>query len=540
MKKNLRLTALSVIVILALGLLSGCGESSGSQQAQTDGKNFSFWCVMDGFSQASLKNYNEMLFYQKLEEATGVHIDFIHPIEGSTGNEAFIAMLTSEKMPDLIEYDWSDYSGGPGQALDDDVIISLNDYLEDHAPNYYDYMEGEKAKAHDYTWKLQATTEDGRYYGFNVLDIGTKQCANGIFVRADLLKKWGMEIPETIDEWSAVFAKAKAEGFSKPFTCILEYLNFTVDTHQSFNTAFDVGMGFYLEGDKVVFAPFQPGYKEYVAQMAEWTKLGYIDTGFVTNDGAKVESNLYNDVSIAACGFVGSAIGKILPAGQGKNPEFDLVGCPYPVPEKGGIAQFQHINPSATEVAISITPQCGNYEKAVEWCDFIYGKEGMEYQLFGVEGDTYTMVERDGEMHYQYTDKVVKNYEAEGLSSISESLYHYMLPTNHPGINQHPDYFYGYYELDRQKEAFRTWNIYSKYAIKHALPRLSYSTEESREITDIKEIAEAELEVAICDIILGKKSINTYDDAIKAAKANGYDRWIEIVQGSYDRFCAKK
>ena len=258
-------------------------------------------------------------------------------------------------MPDLIEYNWSEYSGGPGQALDDDVIISLNDYLEDHAPNYYDYMEREKAKAHDYTWKLQAISEDGRYYGFNVLDIGTKQCANGIFVRADLLKKWG-----------------------------------------------------------------------------------------------------------------------------------------------------------------------------------------MEYQLFGVEGDTYTMVERDGEMHYQYTDKVVKNYEAEGLSSISESLYRYMLPTNHPSVNQHPDYFYGYYELDRQKEAFRTWNIYSKYAIKHALPRLSYSEAESREITDIKEIAEAELEVAICDIILGKKSINTYDDAIKAAKANGYDRWIEIVQGLYDRFCAKK
>ena len=539
MKKFLRLIALSVIVILTLGLLTGCGNSK-TQHSQTDGKTFSFWCVMDGFSQASLKNYNEMMFYQKLEEVTGVHIDFIHPIEGSTGNEAFIAMLTAEKMPDLVEYNWGNYSGGPQQALDDDVIISLNDYLEDHAPNYYDYLEGEKGKENNYMWKLQASTDDGRYYGFNVLDIGVQKCFNGIYARADLLEKWGMDVPETIDDWDAVFAKAKSEGFEKPFTSISDYISFKSDAHQSFNTAFNVGKNFYLEGDEVVFAPFQKGFKDYVAQLAEWTKKGYFDTNFLTNDGAKIESNLYNDVSMAACGFVGSAIGKIIPAGKSKNPDFDLVGCPYPVANKGDKGEFQPINPAASTLAIGITTECGNYEKAIEWCDFIYGEEGMEYQLFGIEGDTYTMVERDGEMHYQYTDKIVKDYEKDGLSSVSEALYHYMLPTNHPGLNQHQDYLYGYYELERQKEAVVTWNIYASQAMSHAMPKLSYTDEESREITDIKEIAEAELEVAICDIILGKKSINTYDDAIKTAKANGYDRLLGIQQEAYDRFCAKK
>ena len=539
MKKSARFIALLAAVLLIAGSLAGCGGSSETQRAQTDGKNFTFWCVMDGFSQASLKNYNEMLFYQKLEEVTGVHIDFIHPIEGSTGNEAFIAMLTGDDKPDLIEYNWGNYSGGPQQALDDDVIIALNDYLEDHAPNYYDYLEGEKGKANDYMWKLQASTDDGRYYGFNVLDIGIQKCFNGIYVRADLLEKWGMEVPETIDEWTAIFAKAKSEGFEKPFTSICNYLSFNAESQHSFNTAYNVGKNFYLEGDKVVFAPFQPGFKEYIAQLAEWSKAGYIDSGFVTNDGAKIESNLYTNVSMAACGFVGSGIGKILPAGMGKNPEFDLVGCPYPVAEKGGSSEFQPINPAASYLAIGITPECGNYEKAIEWCDFIYGKEGMEYQLFGIEGDTYTMVERDGEMHYQYTDKITKDYEKDGLASVSEALYHYMLPTNHPGLNQHPDYLYGYYELDRQKEAVLTWNIHAEEAKKHAMPRLSYNEEESREITDIKEIAEAELEVAICDIILGKKSIDTYDAAIEAAKANGYDRWLEIIQTAYDRYISK-
>ena len=39
----------------------------------------------------------------------------------------------------------------------------------------------------------------------------------GLFVRSDKLNEWGMEVPSTIDEWTAVFAKAKAEGFDLPF-----------------------------------------------------------------------------------------------------------------------------------------------------------------------------------------------------------------------------------------------------------------------------------------------------------------------------------
>lgn len=535
MKKLSKIIAVISAAALIASALAGCGD----KEETTDGKNFTYWAVMDSFSQATLKSYSEMLFYQKMEEATGVHIDFIHPIEGSTGNEAFIAMLSGAEIPDMIEYNWANYSGGPQQALDDDVLIELNDYLEEYAPNYYDNLEGEKGKAADYLYKLQASTDDGRYYGFNVLDIGVQKGFCGIYARADLLEKWYMSVPETIDEWTAFFAKAKSEGFDKPFTCGNNYLSFGSDVNQAFNSAYDVGKNFYLEGDTVVFAPFQKGYKEYVAQMAEWVKAGYIDTGFVTNDAAKIESNLYKEVSVAACGYVGSGIGKILPAAKEQNPEFDLVGCPFPAAKKGGTTEFQQVNPAATALAIGISTSCGNVEKAVEWCDYIYSEEGMEYQLFGVEGDTYTIVERDGEKHYQYTDKLVKNFRDEGFASVSEALYHYMLPTNHPGYNQHQDYLYGYYELDRQKEAVQLWNLYADEAVKHALPKLSYTEEETREITDIEEVAFAELEVALNDIILGKQSIDTYDAAIKAAKDNGYDRWLEIVQGAYDRYLSK-
>ena len=540
MKKSTKILALILATVMMAGVLCGCGGDKDSEYtATTDGKNFTYWTQMNPNSGANLSNYNEMLFFQEMEKITGVHIDFIHPIKGSTGNEAFIAMLTGAEKPDIIEYNWVSYTGGPQQALDDGVIICLNDYLEEHAPNFYEYMEGEKGKARDYGFKLQATTDDGRYYGFNVLNIGETRGFAGIYVRSDLLEKWGLAIPETIDEWTLVFAKAKEEGFQKPFTSICDPISFKNYNMHTFNTAYGVGKNFYLEGDKVVFGPFQKGYKEYVAQLAEWTKAGYIDTGFITNASADIEGNMTNGISVAAWGYVGGGIGKILPAAQAKDPTYDIVACPYPVANKGDLSEFSSINQDATTLALSITPSCGNYEKAVEWCDFRYSEEGVALQLFGVEGETYTIEEIDGEKHYVYTDKIT-DFSKYGFNSVNEALYHYMLPANHPGYNQHIDYLNGYYQMKQQQDAMVIWNEPASRALPHRLPTLGLTDDESQEITDIKEVAEPALEVALCDIIIGKKSIDTYDAAIKEAKANGYDRWIEIQQAAYDRYISKK
>ena len=536
MKKLTKLIAAVSAVALIAGSIAGCSKNGGSDRVQTDGKNFTYWTIMQGESSVSLKSYNEMLMWQELEKRTGVHIDFIHPLEGSTGQEAFMTMVASSDKPDFIEYVWSVYTGGAQAAIDDGVIIALNDYLEDYAPNYYDYMEGEKGKAADYRYKLMATTEKGNYYGFNVLNVGDAKAFAGLYVRGDKLEEWNMARPETIDEWTALFAKAKAEGFSKPFTGVIDVFSFQSARTHSFNTAYNVGKDFYLEDDKVVFGPFQPGFKEYVAQLAEWRKAGYIDTGFVTNDNAKVEGNMANNISIASWGFIGGAMGKITPAAREKNPNFSLVACPAPAANKGEIPKFQMRYNEATATAVGISPECGNYEAAVAWYDYIYSEEGVALQVFGVEGDTYTVEEIDGEKHYVYTDKIINH---EGLDSMGTALYKYMLPANNPGYNQHADYLNGYYQYEEQREALEIWNRASDIAGSVVLPTLSYTEEELEENTTIKEIANPALEVAICDIILGKKSIDTYDDAVAEAKANGYDDYIANQQAAYDRYLAK-
>ncbi len=536
MKKISKIISLLACIAILCTAFAGCGGKE--ERVTTDGKSFTFWCVMNSQSKATMESYSEMLFYQEMERHTGVHIDFIHPVAGSTGSEAFVTMISGDVLPDMIEYDWVNYSGGPQAALDDGVLVCLNDYLEEYAPNFYNYVEGEEAEKRDYSTYLAATTESGNYYGFNILNLGDTECFYGLYVRGDLLDKWGMDLPETLDDWTAYLAKAKAEGFKYPLTGNNQLLSFKT-VHDSFNTAFGVGKNFYLEGDKVVFGPMQKGYKEYIAQMADWYKKGYIDPGVITNDKTKVESNLVNGISAASVGNIGSGLGKIGPALKKVNPNYVLAPCPNPVAKKGDELEFQIVLNDATTKAIGITTDCGNYEAAVSWCDWIYSEQGIPTQLFGKEGDTYTIEEIDGEKHYVYTDKVL-NYEASGFSSLGQAMHHYGLPANHPGYNQHNDYVLNYYQTQYEKDAVVQWNKGVEMARKHTLPVLSFTIDETAENTDITELCQAPMDVHLYDIIMGKKSIDEYEKGVEELAELGYNRQLEIYQAAYDRYLAKK
>lgn len=537
MKRFLKIVAIIGVMSMIASAFCGCGKKT-EEATSSNVNELSFWGVLDSNSITNISDYNELMLYQELEKRTGIKINFQHPIQGSTGSEAFLTMISGKELPDIIEYSWNTYNGGAQAAIDDGLIVKLNDYLKDYAPNYYDYMEGKKGKENNYLYKYQATTAEGNYYGFNRLNIGTARVFNTLFVRDDLLKKWNMEVPETIDDWTTFFAKAKSEGFETPFTSIGTYITNNTYCSIAFQNGFNVGASFYLDNDVVKFGPFEKGYKEYIAQMAEWVKLGYVDSGFVTNDNDKVLGKIANGLSVASIGGIGGNIGKVLPAGRKVNPEFDLVACPYPVAKKGDSVKYLNATAEATGMANAISTQCKNIEKAVEWCDFVYGEEGFLLKTFGVEGETYTIEEKDGEKHYVYTDKITKP-ETIGKNSVVEAMYTYMLPANHPGLDQHPDYLEGFYQYQCQKDALYIVNKDIHEIRRHVLPELNYTEEESERRIDIEMIAYDEFEVAITDIVLGKASIDTYDAAIKKLKENGYDELIKIHQTAYDRYMSK-
>ncbi len=536
MKKILKVISLVLCLVFVLGLFSACSDKPASKTSSA----YTYWASLDSRAAQTITSYNEMLYYQEVCKATGIDVEFIHPASGSTGAEAFQILLSSGNYPDIIEYNWTKYAGGPDVAIADNVIIALNDYIKDYAPNYYDYMEGEKGKANDYLYRAQALTNGGNYYGFNALCIGNYRGTSGFYVRKDKLDEWNLDVPATIDDWENLFKTAKANGFTTPFVGTSTTFGFS--SGNQFNIAWRVGKNFYLDGDTVKFGPNEKAYKDYVAKMAEWVKLGYVDKDYVTNTNIEVEGYMTSGKSVACYGYVGSGIGKLLPAMAEKDPKFDLVACPFPVLKDGETPWAQEMQSEVIPAyTAAISTQCGaededRYKGAMAWLDYLYSDEGMILKFFGVEGDTYTTeIGEDGETHYVYTDKIY-DHEKLGAHSIEAVLYKFMRPGGGPGFSDHPDYLNGFYSYEQQKDAIKVWNANLEEARKHILPPLTYTTEEAAKIANIQASERENLNAVISNIILGKASLDTLDSAVKSAMENGYAEYLKIQQEAYDRY----
>jgi putative aldouronate transport system substrate-binding protein len=90
----------------------------------------------------------------------------------------------------------------------------------------------------------------------------------------------------------------------------------------------------------------------------------------------------------------GGHIGELLPQMREVDPNADFIGVKYPVPNKGEKVKISQKDdryfggPTAC-----ITTQCKNIELAMRFCDYLYTEEGYMFANFGIEGETYTMVD---------------------------------------------------------------------------------------------------------------------------------------------------
>lgn len=515
-------------------LLASAFYGCSSSDTKKSGADFTLWTPIDVTSQAiGVTNYGDMMYFKELENRTGVSVEFLHPIQGSTGNEALVTLLADEVLPDMIEVNWTTYPGGPQAALDDDVLVRLDDYLEEFAPNYYKYVQNPE-------YKLDIMSKDGSYYAFNVLNIDDKRQFNGFFIRGDLLEKWGLSVPETIDEWTTVLARAKAEGYQYPLSLGVGPFSPT-GTAGAFDTGFGFMRGIYAENGKITWGAMHPNYKAYLKQLADWYKAGYFSPGFKTADAATTDGDIVNDRSIVCWGGIGGTAGKLIPAGQKNIPGFKLVACPFPVPNKGDKPEYYGVTGEGDPRAIGITTSCNDIEKAVTWCDYVYSDEGTILHTFGIEGETFYTEDLPegtephpvfGDKVYKYTDLITKH---EGYNSVNEALWSRFFPANHAGLNQSNYYLDGFYPYQEQKDAIVMFNENNEVEKTHRIPTLAYTTDEANEIAELTSLAYAEFEKGFYAIITGERPLSDYDAILAKARKSGYDRILEIQQTVYDR-----
>lgn len=520
MKKTISIVLTLAITVSALFCMTACENTE--KTATGDEKTLSYWVALPSGISTHVQSFNEVSMYQKREADSGVHIEFIHP----TAAEQFNLMLASGDLPDIIEYTWTNYNGGPQKALDENIILPLNEY-EKYMPNYMKAMtEGEYADIYDKGTK----TDSGVRFGFAPLNVGDYRIFSGPWIRKDLLDNLGLAVPETIDEWTTALRALKDSGIKTPLTGMIA--NTLSTSSSAFPGAFGVQNNWYIDEGEVKYGPLEDGYIEYLEMLNLWYKEGLIDRDIATNQRKLVDSKIMNGDSAALIyGGIGGYIGTYYATKAEEDPTWNLVAAPFPVKNKGQINEFAISQLDVSNISVAaVTKSCKNPELAIEWLDYWYSEEGNELANFGIEGEHYNKV--DGK--YIYTDKILN---APGLS-ISEAI---ALSSRGnapaPGFKQMPDYLEQYYQYPQQKDAFAKWTPLAEHARKHLLPNVLPTSEENDIVTSIKADMDTFVAEKLWNFVTGAESLDNYDSFKKELKSRfSIDKYQKIMQAQYERY----
>ena len=546
MKKSNKVLALLTAVSLSAGLLAGCGGSASSASSSAagsstaadsanaateefsypmSGKELTYWCELNTNVSANYTNMGDTPFGQGLMERTGVTITYLHPPTGQL-NEQFNLILADGDLPDIMEYTWQSYPGGPQKAIEDGNILALNDIIDQYCPNLKAYLE-----AHPDVDR-QCKTDEGNYYMFPfVRGDDSLRVSTGLMIRQDWLNDLGLEMPTTIDEWHDVLTAFKTEkGATAPFA--FEYTTPSLRNNWPFMSAYNTTAEFYVGDDgKIHYGPAEENYKEFLATMNQWYKEGLLDPDMPTAQLDQVSAKMTSGASGASLGWIGSRMGVWTTAAKETDPNYDLEAAPVPTLNKGETAKMGPMdNVVVNNGGAAITTRCKDIEAAARLLDWAYSDEGHMYYNFGTEGESYTM--ENGEP--VYTDLILNN--PDGLP-IAQAMSGYIRGNYNGPFVQDVRYAQQYYTMDCQKKAQATWTVPE--ASEHVLPPITPSSGESEEFSAIMNENNTYRDEMTLKFILGTESLDNFDKFVDTMNQMNLKRAIEIENSALDRYNAR-
>lgn len=505
-KKSMKLLAILLCVALMSVLMTSCSKK------ESNSKDLTYWMAMATATASQYTNYGDTELAKALEERLGVDVEFIHPPTGQSA-EKFNIMMAQSELPDIIEADWTGFPGGMGNAISQGKVIDLAQYL-DKAPNLKKFLDEHKEVA-----KL-IYTDDGKLIGFPFIrEDSFLRTSAGLMLRKDWLDELGLEVPETIDEWETVLRAFKEKKNSTaPLTMTTDFFDRGV-----FVGAFGETAKTYVEDGVVKYGPSQPGFKEFLKKMNQWYKEGLIDDAIATQDSKGVSANILSGVSGATINSAGGGMGTYLKAAT--DEKFDLVAAPYPVLKKGDTPKFGDCSLACTGKFAAISSSCKDIEKAIKLLDYGYSEEGIMLYNFGIEGESYTMV--DG--YPTYTDAIKQNSDGK---SMPEAMSTYLRAFESGPFVQDRKYMEQYAATPQQKQAIEVWS--STNASKYLLPYIY--PDRASDLAKLQTSVNTYYNEMLMKFIMGIEPIDNFDKYVDGLNSRGLKEILELQQAAYEKY----
>ncbi len=343
-------------------------------QAQTPDKVV-IWSPGDN---GNVKDWNTDPILQQVEKATNTQIEMVK-IGWDTFTDRVNAAIASGQPPDIIGVVDHGNKTLITQWATDGVIAPFEGDVANAAPNILAFYKANPP--------LNALKIGGKIIGVpNFWDSGPG-AGNPIHIRKDLLDKYGMQVPDTLDQYFAYLAACKKDG--------LQGVTFSATTSiiaafQPFAGAQGLPADGWVKTDKGWgYWAVQPGIKDALLLFRSMVANGLVDNK-VWESNSDVSRAEY--VSGKACSTIwngGGHIGRI----QNDMTIADKTFKEFVVPAPTAGKQFRgYTSPEASMYGLTfITQMKGNHPvAAARILNYLASDEGLKLTAIGIKGRDYT------------------------------------------------------------------------------------------------------------------------------------------------------
>jgi putative aldouronate transport system substrate-binding protein len=476
-----------------------------------------YWVPFKEDTAKIMSSFAEIEMFKVMAKKTGITLKFIHPPLKQEA-ENFKLMVASRDYPDIVEltYQKADlYPGGPDQAIKDGVFLRLNELVDQYAPNYKAIMKFSPAM------ERSLKTDTGNLFAFQMIEKVVQPAYGGPAVRQDWLDDLGIATPQTMDDWYLMLKAFKEKkGATAP---LLMEKNAGADGYFAFISAYGVIADFYRDETVAKYGPVEEGFRQYLATMNKWYVEGLIDRDFLSWDG-QTGANTLKKFSTGQAGAIETgfySFGRYEITST--DPKLKLVGVPYPALKKGDVVKMRQYNEHVRGDPTFVTKASKYPVEAVKLLDYNYSDQGTLYCNYGVEGQSYTMV--NGKP--QYTDFVKNNPAFPGSIVTTIACRH-----EGPFIRDYARTYFSY-----KQNALDAMNLIWNGDQSGMMPKtLALTAEEGTRLSTIMSDIKTYVWEMMPKFIMGVEPMGKFDAFVAQIKKMGIDDAIRIKQASLTRY----
>lgn len=493
-----------------------------------DGDTLSYWIVTSFGASSGINSWNDHYGLNKARELTGVNLD-ISECNLISCTEQFSLMIASNDLCDIMVSFESLYTPGVDNAIEEDLIIDLKDYI-DSAPIYKQLLEADPA------WQADMETEGGHLGSFMMLYTTNEWVTQSVALRGDWLNELGMDLPVTFDDYHDVLLAFKNEF--NPEYCL------DIGTklgNNWFEPGFGIGVSssgsattedLYVEDGTVYSGYTSDRFKDYLTMLHQWYEEGIISPDYVSVGNLEFFENDYSAHAAAGdFGCIQGAAGLLASyAAISDDPDFEFVG---------GILPRNNEDETLTYIsskklyggawAPAVSAQGEDIELAMNFLDFFYTEEGSMIANYGLEGESYTVAD-DGTI--TLTDKILSAGDTSGammayktsLSSIGDPNAGFALTSSPEGV-----------------AIMKAWTE-DQTALATAGNNAYYPSDVNLTSAELEEVSALLSDIAtyvseaVPGFIMGTKSLDEWESHCADLEAMDLADVVAIYQDAYDRY----